>query len=56
MVNRVSRSDAVRTLERDRGAEGLTELMASDVEVRVRACVMSCFNFTYKRHQSRRAS
>jgi hypothetical protein len=48
MVKRVSKEEMVRTLLCVRGAEGVMELMACDVDVSVSACVMSCFSFAYK--------
>ena len=40
-----SKEDAVRTRLFERGAEGLIDAIAWEVEVRETACVISCFSF-----------
>lgn len=44
IVKRVSKDDAVSTRLFDRRAEGLIEAMAYEVDVKERACLMSCFS------------
>lgn len=44
-VKSESKEDAVRTRLFERGAEGLMDAIAWEVEVRDKARVISCFNF-----------
>ena len=49
MVNRASKDDAVSTRLVERGAEGLMDAIAYEVDVKERACFMSCLSLAFGR-------
>ena len=49
MVNRTSKDDAASTRLVERGAEGSMDVIAYDVDIKERACFMSCLSLAFGR-------